>query len=293
MHRCVCVGTLLILNYYYHILTCSSKKVTKAWSAAIHNKHQITQEFRSWFWINKFSVSSGTSSDWGFCHGVRSEDCSMQQDRRPWMPEGQWLQCSSLEWTDLQIRQNGGVISRRSNWPEYSTSTGRKEPTRGCINARERIAWNEHAPRCQASGAGNGWRQTHDFCEAVGGWVWQQHASHRTVEPEDSPVLWQGARCYRSGLLLPGRLGHYGKHCLVSIYGCRLGHVPRLCRVRSKLKLTRCPLALWPGLTILCWCLITTTIVLPLCLPWTMSGCLSHRTLLATYNRPATHRRLR
>ena len=58
---------------------------------------------------------------------------------------------------------------------------------------RERIAWNEHAPRCQASGAGDGWRQKRDFFEVTG--VWQQHASHWTVEPENSPVLWQGAHC--------------------------------------------------------------------------------------------------
>ena len=58
-------------------------------------------------------------------------------------------------------------------------------------DARERIVWNEHAPRCRASGAGDGWRQKRDFFEVAGGWVWQQHASHRT----DSPVLWQGAHC--------------------------------------------------------------------------------------------------
>ena len=68
-----------------------------------------------------------------------------------------------------------------------------KEPTRECTDARERIVWNKHASRCQASGAGDGWRQKRDFFEVAGGWVWQQHASHRTVEPEDSLVLWQGA----------------------------------------------------------------------------------------------------
>ena len=30
-------------------------------------------------------------------HGVLAEDCSMPQERQPQMPEGQWLQCLSLE----------------------------------------------------------------------------------------------------------------------------------------------------------------------------------------------------
>ena len=96
-------------------------------SSNLQTSTKVTQELTSWFWINKFSVSSGTSSDWGYCHGVLVEDCSMQQDRRPQMPEGQWLQCSSLEWTDLQMRQNGDVIGRRSSWSEYSNSTSARE----------------------------------------------------------------------------------------------------------------------------------------------------------------------
>ena len=46
----------------------------------------------------------------------------MPQDRQLQMPEGQWLQCSSLEWTDLQMRQNGGAIGRRSSL--YVASVG-------------------------------------------------------------------------------------------------------------------------------------------------------------------------
>ena len=118
--------------------------------------------------------------------------------------------------------------AERSMWPACdradSTSTCGKEPTDGCTDARERITWNEHAPRCQASRAGDGWRQTRDFCEGVGWWVWQQHASHQTVEPDDtSAVLWQEARCNdlaskeRGTLVIVGSLWTwdiiYIRHC--------------------------------------------------------------------------------
>ena len=110
------------------------------------------------------------------------------------------------------MRLNGGVIARRSSWPEHSTSIGRKELFHGYSGTRARTVWNGPAPRCRASGAGDGWHRTPDLCEAVGGWVWKQLASHRTVEPEYSPVLWQGVRCNNPASRARGLWREHGMH---------------------------------------------------------------------------------
>ena len=165
--------------------------------SSILKQHQVTQELKIWIQMNEFLVFSGMSADWNFRHGVLLEDCSMQQDRQPQMPEGRWLQCSSLEWIDLQMRQNGGMIGLQSSWPEYSASIGKKEPIHGCNDAQECTTWNKPAPRCPASGAGDGWRQTRDFfvnsfctlepfkyCHQTFGWSVGQYAVQDCLIPK-------------------------------------------------------------------------------------------------------------
>ena len=128
-----------------------------------------------------------------------AEDCSMLQGRQPQMPEGQWLQCLSLEWTDW----SPDAAERRCDRPAIELTgiqyLDRYEGADPWMHRRARThslkRTRSVVPRCQTSGAGDGWRQKRYFFEVAGGCVWQQHASYRTVEPEDSPVLWQGAHC--------------------------------------------------------------------------------------------------
>ena len=135
-------------------------------------------------WINKFSVSSGTSSDWGSCHGVLSEDCSMQQNRRPQMPEGQ-----SVTVFVAGINKSPDAAERMCDRPAIElTGIQYFDMWEGADPWMHRRARTHCLKRTrseiQASGAGDRWRQTRDFCEAVGGWVWQHPASHQTVESQ-------------------------------------------------------------------------------------------------------------
>ena len=56
---------IIIITIYQHAFL---RKSQKHGQQRLTPSTKVTQEFTSWFWINKFSVSSGMSSDSCFCH---------------------------------------------------------------------------------------------------------------------------------------------------------------------------------------------------------------------------------